>query len=656
MRITSENTVVIFYDKSHSETISTAISELSRFLYESAGAVSVSENDIRPLNKNEIGFAIGLTGETAVSFEKKNDDAFVSFVDSGIIYICGKTDRATLYGVYEFLESVAGVRFLSITATYVPDLKEKGIVVPESYKKDENPVFDIRSYWTHDGEVSAEYSARMRIMTLWYDEKNAPKYGGGMRDIFYNGGHNVNKLYQEGYFAAFGNQPDGTVIYEGGADNDGKPFTLRSTTISDPSFSGSVCLSDDKVVSLVTKGVIERIKAHPSCDYFGVMQEDTKFFCSCPKCKAEPTKTNVVIGFCNKIAREVKRWCENEGKSFTGGRKKYIVTYAYSYTEIPPTISVEDNIIVSLALMDCTNFAYSVGDKENQNDSCIKAIEGWRKLVSDNRIVFYSYETNFNNYHWYISNLVNLLPDLQYMANFGKLIVTFEAGEAFCDCWQALIRTYVCSKLMWDPSKYDQTDVMDMVKEFCDLYYGNYGDIVFGYISEMEKAYAEIKRKYDKKSARPYYVGVADHILLHHNDTESFVDAMGVKHLPTANEPEYFTKEFLLARADELRKAYKAATNVEMKKRLANVLLTADIMYFTQWKYYNDIPDEISYTDMMVQKEKYPEFAVFAAEIKEIVSLIETPDNEIKKSLQPILGADDYAGMDGSRKFDFWKE
>ena len=655
MRITSENKIIIFSNNSHSETINTAINELSHFLYKSIGVSTVSENNIRSLNKNEIGFAIGLTGKKSVSFENKNDDAFVSFVDNGIIYICGKTDRATLYGVYEFLESVVGVRFLSITATYVPDLKDKGIIVPETYEKDENPVFDIRSYWTHDGEVSAEYSARMRIMTLWYDEKNAPKYGGGMRDIFYNGGHNVNMLYQEGYFATYGNQPDGTVIYEGGVDNDGKPLVLRSTTVSDPSRSGSVCLSDDNVVALVTKGVIERIKAHPTCDYFGVMQEDTKFFCSCSKCKADPSKTNIVMGFCNKVAKEVKRWCENEGKAITGGRKKYIVTYAYGYTEIPPTIPIEDNIMVELALIDSANYGYSFADKENQTDSCFKAIEGWRKAVSDDRILFYSYETNFNNYHWYIANLTNLLPDLQYMANFGKLIVTFEAGELFCNCWQALIRTYVCSKLMWNPSRYSQSDVMNMVKEFCDSYYENSGDVVFGYISEMEKAYAEIKQKYNKKSARPYFVVVSDHVLLHHNDTEAITDAFGAKHVLTANEPEYFTKEFLLARAEKLRKAYKTADG-DMKKRLANVLLTADIMYFTQWKYYNDIPEEISYTDIMVQKEKYPEFAVFATEIKEIVSLIETPNNEIKKSLELILGADGYAGMDGSRKFDFWKE
>ncbi len=655
MRITSENKIVIFSDELHSETINTAISELSRFLYASAGAVCAIESGIRALNKNEIGFAIGFTEEKSVFFENKNDDAFVSFVKNNVVYICGKTDRATLYGVYEFLESIAGVRFLSITATYIPDLREKGIVVPETYEKDENPVFNIRSYWTHDGEVSAEYSARMRVMTLWYDEKSATKFGGGMRDVFYNDGHNVNKLYQEGYFATFGNQADGTVIYEGGADNDGKPFVLRSTAVSDPSNSGSICLSDDKTVNLVTKGVIERIKNHPSCDYFGVMQEDTKFFCSCSKCKAEPSKTNVVIGFCNKIAREVKRWCENEGKTFTGGRKKYIVTYAYGYTEIPPTIPVEDNIMVELALIDSANYAYSFVDKENQTDSCFNAIEGWRKVVSDDRILFYSYETNFNNYHWYIANLTNLLPDLQYMANFGKLIVTFEAGEMFCDCWQALIRTYVCSKLMWNPSKYNQTDVMNMVKEFCNLYYKANGAVVYEYITDMEKAYAEVKRKYGKKSDRPYHVAVADHILLHHNDTEAITDAFGVKHLLTANEPEYFTKEFLHARADGLRKAYKTADG-EMKKRLANVLLTADIMYFSQWKYYNDISDDISYTDILLQKEKYPEFAAFATEIKEIVSLIETPSDAIKRSLNPVLGADDYAGMDGSRKFDFWKK
>ena len=653
-----QKTLVIFVENNHSKTLETAAKELSYFVSKSTGGACVTENALRKLQENELGVSLGniqICEKSGYTFENKFDDGFISFIKNGIVFICGKSDRGTLYGVYEFLESVFGIRFLSVSATHIPDFTKTGVNIPENYFKDENPAFRMRSYWTHDGEISAEYSARQRMMTLWYDEEKASEYGGGMRDIFYNDGHNVNKLYQEGYFATFGNQPDGTIIYEGGADNNGKPFNLRSATASDPSNSGSICLSDDNVVKLVTKGVIERIKNHPTCDYFGVMQEDTKFFCSCPKCKAEPSKTNVVIGFCNKIAKEVKRWGENEGKTYVQNRKKYIVTYAYGYTEIPPAISVEDNIMIELALIDSANYAYSFADKENQTDSCFAAIAGWRKVVSDDRILFYSYETNFNNYHWYISNLTNLLPDLQYMQNFGKLLVTFEAGELFRDCWQALIRTYVCSKLMWKPSGYNQTDVANMVKEFCNLYYEQNGEIVYGYIAEMEKAYADIKRKYGKTSNRPYHVAVADHILLHHNDTEAITDAFGVKHLLTANEPEYFTKEFLLARATELRKAYKSA-NGEMKKRLANVLLTADIMYFAQWKYYNEISDSISYAEILAKKEKYPEFAVFAAEIKEIVSLIETPSEAIKRSLNPVLGADDYAGMDGSRKFDFWKE
>ena len=654
MHITKNTKVIIFTNSEHSKTIDTTVNELSYFLEKAVGTKSFTEHILRPMQENEIGFSISaICG--AYDFSDKKDDAFVSFVKNGIVYIFGKTDRGTLYGVYEFLESIVGVRFLSITATYIPDLKKEGITILDDYKRDENPTFEIRSYWTHDGEVSAEYSARMRIMTLWYDEENAVKYGGGMRDIFYNDGHNVNKLYQEGYFDTCGVQPNDTVIYEGGVGNDGKPLILKSTTTSNPSNAGSICLSDDKVVNFVSKGVIGRIKKHPSCDYFGVMQEDTKFFCLCPKCKAEPSKTNVVIGFCNKVAREVKRWCENEGKTLVNGKKKYIVTYAYGYTEIPPTIPVEDNVMIELALIDSANYAYSFADKENQTDSCLNEIAGWRKVVPDDRIMFYSYETNFNNYHWYISNLTNLLSDLQYMADFGKLIITFEAGELFCDCWQALIRTYICSKLMWNPSKYSQNDVINMVKEFCDLYYEDNSNVVYSYIQSMEEAYAEIKQKYNKKSSRPYFVTVADHILLHHNDTEAITDASGAKHVLTANEPEYFTKEFLLSQAEKLRNAYNLAAG-EMKNRLANVLLTADLMYFVHWKYYNNVSDEISYTEIASKKTEYSEFAKFMAEIKEIVSLIETPSEAIKRSLNPVLGADDYAGMGGSHKFDFWKE
>ncbi len=633
-----------------STTIQSAFNELAMFLKESANIKCEKINDI-----DSSSFCISLGNSLALEcagisqpFAWK-DDSFGSVVKDKVLYIYGKTDRAVLYGVYEFLECIVGVRFLSPQENFVPDHSD-GIYLPDNYFKNETPVFDIRSYWTTGAVENAPYAARHRVMTVWYDEAGAAHYGGGMRDRFYSDGHNLNKLYQEGYVAIHGEPEDGALIYEGGVDvKSGETLKLYYTKSENPSYKGMLCLSDQSIRPYVLRGVQERVKANPSCDYFGVMQEDTKFFCACSGCTKTQNKTDLIIDLCNEIAQNINDWSKGEGKIFTGGRDIYIVTLAYEYTEKACGIPVNKYVIIDLALMNCANYGYTLTD-ENQFDSCKNALNGWQKVLNPDNLVFYHYETNFNNQHWYISNLYHMLPNLQYMQQYGRSMVTFEAGDSF---WQGLMKSYVVSKLMWNPNQYTQNDVTDMAKEFCQLYYGENGNVVWEYIETMESAYETIRSTYGKDHSFPYYVPVADHLLVTDNHKEAIKDAYGVKHFCSANDPKYFTKEFLMEQIKKLRKVYSGSQGL-MQKKLANVLLTAEIMYFVSWKYYNHIDDAISYTDIARDWISYPEFVAMCHEIQKLVYLIDDEQQRVKGSLNLIFGADNYAGMDGSNPFDFW--
>lgn len=651
IRIPNELIVCVPVDAS--PTIQSAFNELAMFLKKSANIMCENCTDV-PLSSFciSIGNTVVLERFGISMPNNWKNDSFGSLVKDNILFIYGKTDRAVLYGVYEFLETVVGVRFLSPRENYVPSHSE-GIYLSESYYKDETPVFDIRSYWTKDAEESASYSARHRVMTLWYDTIAAEHYGGGLRDRFFSDGHNLNKLYQEGYVAIHGEPEDGALIYEGGVDTkSGEKLKLYYTQSENPSGKGMLCLSDKAIRPYILRGIQERVKANPDCDYFGVMQEDTKFFCACSGCAEIQNKTDLIIDLCNEIAQEINDWSKSEGEIFTGGRDIFIVTLAYEYTEKACDIPVNKYVIIDLALMNCANYGYSLND-QRQFDSCKRALNEWAKVLSPENLVFYHYETNFNNQHWYIANLYHMLPNLQYMQKYGKSMVTFEAGESFAECWQALLRSYVVSKLMWNPDRYSQKAVTDMAKEFCLLYYGEYGSIVWDYIETMEEAYESIRKTYHKDHPFPYYVPVSDHILLTDNHTEFIEDAYGAKHFCSANDPKYFTKEFLMEQIRKLRTAYLSAQG-QMQKKLANVLLTAEIMYFVSWKYYNHIEDAISYTDIARDWINYPEFVAMCHEIQKLVSQIDDEWHRVRATLNLILGADNYAGMDGSKPFDFW--
>ena len=101
-----------------------AAEELASYLKEMTGAELQIVTDATPAYGRE--FVIGATSrklESTLAEKPKTIEGFTIESQGNSIYIKGNSPRATLYGVYDFLDKELGVRFLAFDYTYVPKRK-----------------------------------------------------------------------------------------------------------------------------------------------------------------------------------------------------------------------------------------------------------------------------------------------------------------------------------------------------------------------------------------------------------------------------------------------------------------------------------------------------------------------------------------------------
>ena len=125
-----------------------------------------------------------------ITSEMVNTDGFVIKSVGDMIFINGYYDRGTIYGVYEFIETYLGVKFLTDEVTYIPENKD--IMIEEKLDILEVPDFEARHYYV--GTLrDPKFLSRMRMTAGGGDMLT--KYGGGFRDTWYDTEwHNTMKM------------------------------------------------------------------------------------------------------------------------------------------------------------------------------------------------------------------------------------------------------------------------------------------------------------------------------------------------------------------------------------------------------------------------------------------------------------------------------
>lgn len=459
---------------SNRKTAEFSANELAKYLGLATGnSVALSITDGKISGKK---FYIGISkdDESATQLNKTdlNGDGFILDITPDGIFLNAKVDRGLIFGVYRFLERFLGVRFFNTDCEKVPtvstlDLPETQII--------EKPAFAMRSYLNGkmlDNTVK-DYDIYHLKNKMCNEHRHLPENLGGECPMYGRGGtHNMCRFVpKEKYFEShpefYAVCPQYTTIdLLNGITDDGK---IDETM-------------DVSVIKIVIEEMKKDIIANPDAVFFQFEQEDAATYKTYEEGSHEAEilakygRSGILVRFCNILASEIQKWADKE----LGGRKIYIVTFAYSYAKEPPVIEKDgkmvpiddtvvcvDNLIIRQALF--ANCAWDYFDEMQDSmggSDMKKMLQGWKVVAK--RFFFWAYDTDHATFTWYFPSLRNIRRNIDGFVKHGVEYMMFESADYGHLEWQADLKCYIYGNLMWNPNQ----DINVLYNEYLENYFG----------------------------------------------------------------------------------------------------------------------------------------------------------------------------------------
>ena len=356
------------------------------------------------------------------------------------LIIAGGNYKGTIYGVYTFLEKYLGCRMYSPKVKIIP---KTDLIAFETIDLKEIPVIKFRD--THYSVTwQEEYSA-------WHKLDHDPKGGIG-KPLWGSWVHTFNSLVPPELY--FDTHPE---YY---AFRDGKRLPTQP------------CLTNPDVLRITIQNLRKQAAAHPEAKYWSVSQNDNRLYCQCDNCRAidekEGSPSGSIITFVNQVA--------DQFPDLT------ISTLAYEYgRKAPLTVRPRKNVNIMLCSIEARRDIPIEEGNDDESRSLVKDFEDWGKIASD--IVVWDYVIQFTNLVSPFPNLHVLQPNLRFFVKNGATAM-FEQGNRDGGGEFAELRSYLLSKLMWNPEE----NVDTLINDFLRGYYGAAAAPIRKYIDEMRDA------------------------------------------------------------------------------------------------------------------------------------------------------------------------
>jgi hypothetical protein len=381
-------------------------------------------------------------GQTAFALSKKisidqlDEDGYMLSSYGNSIVLVGGTKGGLQYGVYDFLEEL-GFRKYAPKETFNPSSLNNPFVK-------RNKVFNPRiKYRTTSYSDMGE-----QAYADWHKISSRSDWG-----LFV---HTFDTLVPEKKFGE--SHPD----YYSFIDGKRRPGT-------------QLCLSNPDVLALLIANLRIKMAEKPNAKYWSVSQDDNDQYCRCEQCTALNNKygglpSGSIVFFVNQVA-----------KAFPN---KIISTLAYWYSrKAPKNIEAAPNVNIMLCNIESSRQApVFVTDKAFSND-----LKDWGALAKD--ILIWDYNIQFTNFVSPFPNLFTIKPNVKFYTDNNVNALFMQANnEAASE--MALLRSYLISKLMWNPNADDQA----IINEFLNGYFGEAGGFIRKYIDRMQSALVESKK------------------------------------------------------------------------------------------------------------------------------------------------------------------
>jgi len=373
-----------------------------------------------------------------IDFNELEADGFVIKTDSMRLIIAGGNFKGTLYGVYTFLEKFLDCRMYSTKVKVIP---KRDVIALESINLKEIPVIkfrDVHYRVTYHDEFSEWHK-------LDHDARGGrPAWGSWV--------HTFNRLVPPDIY--YKDHPEYFAL------RDGKRLPTQ------------LCLSNPDVLKITIQNLRKQIASNPEAKYWSVSQNDNKQYCMCDKCRAidekEGSPSGSIITFVNKVADEFPN--------------HMISTLAYEYgRKAPLTVRPRKNVNIMLCSIEARRDIPVTEATDPGSRSLVKDFEDWGKIAHD--IIVWDYVIQFTNLMSPFPNFQVLQPNIRFFVANG-VNAMFEQGNGDGGGEFAELRSYLLSKLLWNPDE----NVDTLMNDFLRGYYGAAARPIRQYIDEMREA------------------------------------------------------------------------------------------------------------------------------------------------------------------------
>ncbi|MDP6124822.1 MAG: DUF4838 domain-containing protein, partial [Candidatus Latescibacteria bacterium] len=427
-----------------------AAKELSSFLERISGATLPIVTDEGPLGDSDI--LVGAVRQLSdiapdIGVGELGQETSVLHQVGNHLVIVGGEPRGTLYGVYALLEEHLGCRFFAVDETRVPSLDTvelKGLDETISPRLEYREPFYTEAF---DGDFAAR--SRMNSNRALLEERHGGK-------IVY--GSFVHTFYP-------------LISPEEFFDDHPEYFSFSREKAERFQERGQLCLTNPDVLAITIERVRGWCLRNPDIRIVSVSQNDWHGACECDNCaaidEAEESQMGTMLQFVNQVADAIRDDLPHVA----------VDTLAYQYTRKPPkTLIPRDNVIIRLCSIECC-FSHTLDSDCGDNVAFADDIRGWSKICQ--RVYIWDYVTNFGHYVQPFPNFKVLASNIRFFADHGVKGIFEEGNYATGGGGElAPLRSYVLSKLLWDPD----SDPEIATKEFVEQYYGTASNTVMEYL------------------------------------------------------------------------------------------------------------------------------------------------------------------------------
>lgn len=366
------------------------------------------------------------------------------------VFILGKGDFGTLYGVYGFLNEVFGYEIFA----------EDEILIEQNVRDKKLPVMDITD--TPDIPYRQANTGVLQENELLMRRFRANSYS----DVF---------LLAESLFV------HNFQIWVPLAESAAHPLWF---SVNEDAPGQQLCLSRDVegLKEYVVARMVEELEKNKKVSYLTFTQTDNGGWCECEECAAKKAKYGtdaaVYVQFTNLVAREVTEIMKEKGDP----RDIQFGIFAYQSTEPAPvttdengnyvpideTVRPDDNVFIFIAPGDADYFREL---EDPANEMYYENIEKWTAITKS--VFMWTYKHFVLDYLTPFYSFRSMQPNYQYMKE-KNTIYLFDQGQHNQNVvtdWGPL-KNYLEMNLMWDVD----ADMEALIDRFFENYFKQAAD------------------------------------------------------------------------------------------------------------------------------------------------------------------------------------